>query len=116
MYQEILSAVPEGLLPKNFSKALHRSSGIQLLDGARLPAGTAGAGDLLLQKLYAMLSEEDYRPLLICSFLERLDEAVDLRPIFRALYASRRQIFIAVPHCCPIKLPEEQGNVTIIPI
>lgn len=114
MCNEILSAVAEGMMAKSFDKALRWYPGVQLLDGTRLPAGTSGAGDLLLQKLHATLSEEDRRPLLICNFLERLDEAVDLYPIFQALHANRRQIFIAVPHCYPIKLPEEQENVTII--
>lgn len=85
----------------NFRKNAH------LLDGSRLHAGTSGTGDLLLEKLNATLAEEDDCPLFICNFLERLDEAIDLQPIWEALLATRRQIFIAVPHYYNVKQLEE---------
>ena len=49
------------------------------------------------------LKQKDDCPLFICNFLERLDEAVDLRSIFEALNATGRQVFIAVPHYYEIK-------------
>ena len=85
----------------NFRKNAH------LLDGSRLSAGTSGTGDLLLEKLNATLAEEDDCPLFICNFLERLDEAIDLHPIWEALLATGRQIFIAVPHYYNMKQLEE---------
>ena len=85
----------------NFRKNAH------LLDGSRLHAGTSGTGDLLLEKLNATLAKEDDCPLFICNFLERLDEAIDLHPIWEALLATGRQIFIAVPHYYNTKQLEE---------
>lgn len=85
----------------NFRKNAH------LLDGSRLSAGTSGTGDLLLEKLNATLEKEDDCPLFICNFLERLDEAIDLHPIWEALLATGRQIFIAVPHYYNMKQLEE---------
>ena len=74
-----------------------------IFDGSNIPAGLLGAGDLLLEKLGAVLAQEGDRPLFVCNFLERLDEAVDLRSIFEALNATGRQVFIAVPHYYEIK-------------
>ena len=85
----------------NFRKNAH------LLDGSRLHAGTSGTGDLLLEKSNATLAKEDDCPLFICNFLERLDEAIDLHPIWEALLATGRQIFIAVPHYYNMKQLEE---------
>ena len=85
----------------NFRKNAH------LLDGSRLSAGTSGTGDLLVEKLNATLEKEDDCPLFICNFLERLDEAIDLHPIWEALLATGRQIFIAVPHYYNMKQLEE---------
>lgn len=87
-------------LMKDFHKHrfLNFRNQTHILDGSQLPAGTSGAGDLLLQKLEDAPKQKDDRPLFICNFLERLDEAVDLRPIFEALNATGRQVFIAVPH------------------
>ena len=76
-------------------------------DGSRLPAGISGANALLLTKLSDALANEDGLPLFVCNFLERLDEAIDLRPIIEALNATGRQIFIAVPHYYEIKILEE---------
>lgn len=86
----------------------------QILDGAELPAGTSGASDLLLAKLRDTLAKKDDRPLFLYNFLERLDQAVDLYPIFEALNAAGRQVLIAVPHYYGIKTLEETPNVTII--
>ena len=46
-----------------------------ILDGSRLLMGTSGASDLLLENLNATIAKKDARPLFICNFLERLDEA-----------------------------------------
>ncbi len=85
----------------NFRNCAH------LLDGASLPEGTSGATNLLLAKLHDTLAKEDGRPLFVCNFLERLDEAVDLKSVFDTLTATGRQVFIAVPHYYNIKLLEE---------
>lgn len=81
----------------NFDNRTH------ILSGSDLPAGFLGAGDLLLEKLGDVLAQEEDRPLFVYNFLERLDEAVDLRSIFEALNATGRQVFIAVPHYYEIK-------------
>ena len=85
----------------NFRNCAH------LLDGTQLPAGTSGTTNLLLAKLHDTLAKEDDRPLFVCNFLERLDESVDLQPIFEALNATGRQIFIAAPHYYNMKQLEE---------
>lgn len=87
-------------LVKNFHKQhfLYFDNHTHIFDGSDLPAGFLGAGDLLLEKLGNVLAQEDDRPLFVYNFLERLDEAVDLQPIFEALNASGRQVYIAVPH------------------
>ena len=77
------------------------------VDGSRLPDGFDSAGDLLLKKLRETLAKADARPLFICGFLERLDEAVDLCPIFKALNATGRQVFIAAPHYYKLNTWEE---------
>ncbi len=84
------------------------------VDGRRLPDGFDSASDLLLKKLRETLVKEDDRPLFICSFLERLDEAVDLHPIFEALNATGRQVFIAAPHYYKINTWEEIYHDTAI--
>ena len=76
-------------------------------DCSRLPAGISGASTLLLTKLRDALANEDGLPLFVCNFLERLDEGVDLQPIFEALNATGRQVFIAVPHYYENKILEE---------
>ena len=76
---------------------LHFRNKTHILDGSQLSAGTSGASKLLLKQLGDALAQKDDRPLFICSFLERLDEAVNLQPIFEALNATGRQVFIAVP-------------------
>ena len=80
-----------------------------VLDGSQLPAGTSGTSDLLLEKLGDVLAQEDDRPLFVYNFLERLDEAVDLQPVFEALNATGRQVFIAIPRYYNIKNLEENG-------
>lgn len=69
-----------------------------IMDGSRLRGGFLGANDLLLKNLRKTLAKEDGRPLFIYNFLERLDEAVELHPIFDALKSTGRQVIIAVPH------------------
>ena len=80
---------------------------IPILDGSRLPDGLDSASDLLLKKLRETIDKGDDRPLFVCNFLERLDEAVDLHPIFQTLNATGRQVFIAVPHYYEINTWEE---------
>lgn len=89
----------------NFNNKKH------ILDGSQLSVGFSGASDLLLKKLEDALAHKDDCPLFICGFLERLDEAVDLQPIFKALNATGRQAFIAVPHYYKM---EGKGNGTTI--
>ena len=92
----------------NFRNTAH------ILDGTQLPAGISGSVELLLKKLRDVLTTEDDRPLFLCNFLERLDEAVDLQPIFEALNATGRQVFIAVPHYYKIeKLEGKEYGATI---
>lgn len=85
-----------------------------ILDGSRLPDGFDSASDLLLKKLRETIGREDNRPLFVCNFLERLDEAVDLHPIFQTLNATGRQVFIAVPHYYEINTLEELYHDTAI--
>lgn len=85
-----------------------------ILDGSRLPDGFESASALLLKKLYETIDKGDDRPLFVCNFLERLDEAVDLHPIFQTLNATGRQVFIAVPHYYEINTLEELYNDTAI--
>jgi hypothetical protein len=100
-------------LMKDFHKHrfLNFKNSSHILDGSRLLMGTSGASDLLLENLNATIAKKDARPLFICNFLERLDEAVDLQPIFEALNATGRQVFIAVPHYYKM---EEMHHDTII--
>ena len=92
----------------NFRNCTH------VLDGARLPAGISGASNLLLNKLRQVPATEDDRPLFVSNFLERLDEAVDLHPVFETLNATGRQVFIALPPYYPIKQLEELPYDTTI--
>ena len=103
-------------LMKEFHKQrfLNFRSTAHLLDGTQLPAGTSGTTNLLLIKLYDTLAKENDRPLFVINFLERLDEAVDLQPIFEALNATGRQVFIAVSHYYKIeKLEGKEYGATI---
>lgn len=92
-------------LMKDFHKHrfLNFRNQTHVLDGSRLPVGTSSASDLLLKKINATIAQKDARSLFICNVLERLDEAVDLQPIFEVLNATGRQVFIAVPHYYEIK-------------
>ena len=90
---------------------LHFRNKTHILDGSQLPAGTSGASDLLLKKLEDALAPKDDCPLFICGFLERLDEAVDLQPIFKALNATGRQAFIAVPHYYKMEGKEDGATI-----
>ena len=85
-----------------------------IVDGSRLPDGFDSASDLLLKKLRETIDKGDDRPLFVCNFLERLDEAVDLHPIFQTLNATGRQVFIAVPHYYEINTWEELYHDTAI--
>ena len=85
-----------------------------IVDGSRLPDGFDSASDLLLKKLRETIDKGDDRPLFVCNFLERLDEAVNLHPIFQTLNATGRQVFIAVPHYYEINTWEELYHDTAI--
>lgn len=103
-------------LMKDFHKHrfLNFRNQTHVLDGSQLPAGTSGTSDLLLKKLEDTLKQKDESPLCIYNFLERLDEAVDLQPIFEALNATGRQVFIAVPHYYEIEKIEGKQYVTTV--
>lgn len=77
-----------------------------------------GESNAILARFYNALQSvagrNDDFPLLLWDFLERLDEAVDIRPILQALNATGRQVFIAVPHYYEIKTGEKMPYVTII--
>lgn len=80
-----------------------------------------GESDETLRRFQLFLQEAqrrsllgDMRPLFLYSFLERLDETVDLHPIFNALTATGRQVFIAVPHSYQIKISEEMPYDTAV--
>ena len=107
-----------GTPPKNGKAELRwhtdASLFVSIKDGAHLPTGISGASELLRVKLMDVVSQKDDRPLFVINFLERLDEAVDLHPIFEVLLATGRQVFIAVPHYYEIKALEEMPYVTII--
>lgn len=96
-------------LVKDFHKQrfLNFDNRTLIFDCSDLPAGFLGASDLLLKKLGDTLRQEDDRPLFVCNFLEQLDEAVDLKSVFKALTATGRQVFIAVPHYYNMKQLEE---------
>ena len=103
-------------LMKDFHKHrfLNFKNNTHILDGSRLSVGTSGASDLLLKKLNATIDQKDAHPLFIWNFMERLDEAVDLQPIFEALNATGRQVFIAVPYNYKIeKLEGKEYGATI---
>lgn len=85
-----------------------------IFDGSNISAGSLGAGNLLLEKLGDVLAQEDDRPLFVYNFLERLDEAVDLQPVFEALNATGRQVFIAVPHYYETEKMEGKQYVTTV--
>ena len=87
-----------------------------VFDGSQLPAGTSGASKLLLKKLEDTLEQKDDRPLFICNFLERLDEAAHLQETFEALDATGRQIFVAVPHDYEFETMVKMPCTTIIPL
>lgn len=110
----------KGRLAKRFHKRRFRDARNTrcTFEGELLSLGSAGESDLLLEEFYrflqAVVLQEKGRPLFLCNFLERLDEAVDLRPIFEALNATGRQVFIAVPHYYEIeKLEGKEYGATI---
>ena len=87
-------------------------------DGARMKRSSPlGESDLILDGFFAFIKSvskhEMGRPLFLRNFLERLDEAVDLQPVFEALLASERQIFIVVPQYYKIKSLEGVSYGTI---
>ncbi len=100
-------------LQKRFHKQrfLRFRNNTHILDGSQLSAGTSGASDLLLNRLADALAQKDDRPLFICNFLERLDEAIELQSIFEALNAAGRQVFIVVPRYCRTKTNHHKINL-----
>ena len=77
-----------------------------------------GEGKLLLKAFDAFCQSLSHskggKPLFLCNFLERLDESVDLCPIFEALAATGRQVFIAVSPSYPTKALEELPYETTV--
>lgn len=111
----------KGQLAKRFHKRRFRDAGNrQCIFEGKLQScvNSAGESDLLLEEFYrflqAVVPQENGRPLFLCNFLERLDEAVDLQPIFKALLATGRQVFIAVSHYYQNKVLEEMPYDTAI--
>lgn len=75
-----------------------------LFDGRHAPKACMGESDALLVGFHSFLAtQQDNRTLFLCDFLERLDESIDLNPIFDALIATGKQVFIALPHTYPIE-------------
>lgn len=97
-------------LEKRFHKQRFRDARETLcfFDGSQAEQSQlSGEYDSILHAFYAFIenipTQKNGRPLFLCGFLERLDEAVDLRPIFEALNTTGRQVFIAVPHYYPLE-------------
>ncbi len=105
-------------LAKSFHKSrfLNFGKDTHILDGAKLPDGCFSAGDRLLEKARDILSQRDHRPLFVCNFLERLDEAIDRQAIFEEFFATGRQIFFAVPNCYIVDIREGKYHGTTIHI
>ena len=80
------------------------------LSAVKLQLSPLGESDLILNNflLFLCCNLSDDRPLFLFNFLERLDESIDLSPIFRALAATGRQVFIAVPRSYTINTLEER--------
>lgn len=106
------------LIPRGESAAWEDWIGEAALvfDNTASLSGTAhlGESDASLCRFYAFIRDAkrcaalgDNRPLYICNFLERLDEAVDLRPVLEAVNATGRQVFVAVPHYYSVTQLEE---------
>lgn len=91
-------------LVKRFHKQRFRDTREKncFFDGTRVERSLPlGENDLILDGFSAFIKsvsrQEKGRPLFLRNFLERLDEAVALQPIFDALRSTERQIFIVVP-------------------
>lgn len=91
-------------LVKRFHKQRFRDTQEKncFFDGARVERSLPlGENDLILDGFSAFIKsvsrQEKGRPLFLRNFLERLDEAVALQPIFDALRSTERQIFIVIP-------------------
>lgn len=77
-----------------------------------------GESDLILAAFHRFVQkipqQENGRPLFLCNFLERLDAAVELTPIFQALQATGRQVFILLsPTYPPQALPHDAAVHTL---
>lgn len=80
-----------------------------------------GESDETLRRFSVFLEETrlrsalgDIRPLFLYNFLERLDEAVDIGEILKALATIGRQVFIAASHSYQIKTLEDMPYDTAI--
>lgn len=68
-------------------------------------------GDNVLLRLSDAVKEGDDRPLYIYGYFDRLDEAIDLTPVFDVLSTLGRQVFVAVCHGYPA--PAHAGVQTV---
>lgn len=68
--------------------------------------GVLSESDRLLSAFskFLMLVEScnDNRPVFICDFFERLDEAIDVRSVFEELNLSGRKVFVSVGENYPV--------------
>lgn len=108
-------------LPAIVVKAMERElrkEGCVFNGTERSRSSTAGEGGALMGEFYGFLESIPRKgrgsPLLLCNFLERLDEAADYHGIFSALAETGRQVFIAIPAAHAVKVPEELPCVTFI--
>lgn len=118
--------LPNGVSASQQVKCFHKHRFLEfskqpcVFDGAHpIQRFTLGESDLILKNLYLFLrcKPGDDRPLFLFNFLDRLDESIDLRPIFRTLTATGRQVFIAVPRSYTINTLEEMHyDATIHPL
>lgn len=72
--------------------------------------------DLILYGFYTFLqvlpTQDNKGPLLLCNFLERLDESVDLQPISQALRTTGRQVFLVLTENYPIERIERKEGAS----
>lgn len=108
--------LPNGISAAQQVKRFHKRRFLEfrkqpcVFDGTRpFQQYPLGESDSILNNFHLFLHQNIYddRPLFLFNFLERLDESIDLSPIFRALAATERQVFIAVPRSYTINTLEE---------
>lgn len=108
--------LPNGISAAQQVKRFHKRRFLEfrkqpcVFDGTRpFQQYPLGESDSILNNFHLFLHQNIYddRPLFLFNFLERLDESIDLSPIFRALATTGRQVFIAVPRSYTINTLEE---------